>query len=233
VSNLEGFPMTTEAPGPRSRVTRLPRKARYDLETIHAVLDAGYLCHVGFALDGQPAVIPTLYGRSGESLFFHGSSASRMLRRLSEGVPVCVVVTLVDGLVLARSLFHSTMHYRSVVLYGTAREIQERDARLSALRVISEHLVPGRWSEARAPNEKELLATSVLALTIDEASAKVSDSPPADEEEDYALPIWAGVLPLRETVGAPLPDPRLEATVPLPASAAAFLRRRGGAPGPG
>lgn len=221
--------MTTERPGPRSRVTRLARKARYDIETIHAVLDAGYLCHVGFAVDGQPVVIPTLYGRAGDRVVFHGSSASRMLRRLSEGVPVCVAVTLVDGVVLARSLFHSSMHYRSVVLYGTARELEDRDERLAALRTISEHLVPGRWSEARAPNEKELAATSVLALSIDEASAKVSAGPPADDDEDYALPIWAGVVPLAERAGEPIADARLADGIPVPASAAAFRRARNGA----
>jgi hypothetical protein len=219
--------MTIEGPGPRSRITRLPAKARYDTAGIHAVLDAGYLCHVGFALDGQPAVIPTLYGRDGERVLFHGSSASRMLRRLREGVPVCLAVTLVDGVVLARSLFHSSMHYRSVILYGTAREIEDRQQRLDALRAISEHLVPGRWTEARAPSEAELRATSVLALSIDEASAKLSAGPPGDEEEDYALPIWAGVLPLEERAGTPVPDPRLAGGIPLPASAAAFLRRRG------
>jgi len=220
--------MTTDAPGPRSRVERAPHKARYDRATIHAVLDAGYLCHVGFVMDGQPVVIPTLYGRDGDRVLFHGSRASRMLRSLREGIPVCLTVTLVDGVVLARSLFHSSMHYRSVVLYGTAGELEDPGERLAALRTISEHLVPGRWDEGRAPNEKELRATSVLAMEIDEASAKVSDAPPGDEEEDYALPIWAGVLPLRERAQAPVADTRLIPGIPLPESAAAFLRRRGG-----
>lgn len=223
--------MTSEPTSPRTRVARLPRKARYDAATLHAILDAGYLCHVGFLVDGQPAVIPTLYGRSGDRVVFHGSAASRMLRTLSEGVPACLAVTLVDGVVVARSLFHSSMHYRSVVLYGTAREIADRDERLEALRAIAEHLIPGRWQEARAPSERELEATRVLALPIDEASAKVSDGPPGDDEEDYALPTWAGVLPLSERVAAPVPDPRLAPGIPIPPSVEAFLRRRGGAPG--
>jgi nitroimidazol reductase NimA-like FMN-containing flavoprotein (pyridoxamine 5'-phosphate oxidase superfamily) len=208
-------------------VNRIPRKARYDAATIHAILDAGHLCHVGFADEGQPVVIPTLYGRSGDEVFFHGSAASRMLRSVRDGATVCLKVTLVDGMVLARSLFHSSMNYRSVVLFGRARELQEPGERLRGLRTITEHLVPGRWDEARQPSEKELQATSVLALRVDEASAKVSEGPPGDDEEDYALPIWAGVLPLAERALDPLPDPRLGRDIPLPPSALAFLRRRG------
>jgi len=171
---------------------------------------------VGFSVERQPFVIPTLYGREGEALYLHGSAASRMLRELDSGIPACVTVTLVDGLVLARSAFHHSMNYRSVVAFGTARKIHDLEHKTEALRVISEHLIRGRWDEIRLPNEKELKATAVLEFTMEEASAKVRTGPPMDDEEDYALPVWAGVLPLILTPRAAIPDPRLAEGTPLP-----------------
>jgi uncharacterized protein len=197
------------APSTRTQVERLPERGHYDRETIHAILDQTFLCHVGFVAEGQPYVIPTGFGRAGEVLFIHGSAASRMLHSLAEGIPVCVTVTLLDGLVLARSVFHHSMNYRSVVILGTARLVVDREEKLRALRAIAEQIVSGRWDEARKPNEQELKATSVLALPLAEASAKIRTGPPKDEKEDYALPIWAGVLPLPIVPGSPLPDPAL------------------------
>lgn len=196
-------------PTERSELHRLPKRGSHDPAALHAILDAGFLAHVGFVVEGQPFVIPTLYGRDGDRLYLHGSAASRMLRKLEGGVPACITVTLVDGLVLARSAFHHSMNYRSVMAFGTARAIEDPERKAQALRVISEHLMAGRWDAVRAPYEKELKATAVLEFAIEEASAKVRTGPPLDDEEDYALPIWAGVLPLQLTAGAPLPDPKL------------------------
>ncbi|HSM86620.1 MAG TPA: pyridoxamine 5'-phosphate oxidase family protein [Candidatus Limnocylindrales bacterium] len=193
----------------RTALRRLPKRGSHELEIIHQILDAAFLAHVGFSVDGQPFVIPTLYGREEEKLYLHGSAASRMLRQLETGVPACVTITLVDGLVLARSAFHHSMNYRSVVAFGTARKIEDADQKTHALLVISEHLLQGRWAEVRSPNEKELKATAVLEFSIEEASAKVRTGPPADDEEDHALPVWAGVLPLAITAGTPLADARL------------------------
>ncbi|HTX37841.1 MAG TPA: pyridoxamine 5'-phosphate oxidase family protein [Bryobacteraceae bacterium] len=199
----------------RTELHRLPKRGSHDPAAIHAILDAGFLAHVGFCAGGQPGqpkqpfVIPTLYGREGDTLYLHGSAASRMLKELDGGAPACVTVTLVDGLVLARSAFHHSMNYRSVMAFGTARRTDDPAAKTHALRVIAEHLMAGRWETVRAPYEKELKATAVLAFTIEEASAKIRTGPPLDDEEDYDLPIWAGVLPLQLTAGAPLPDPRL------------------------
>ncbi len=201
----------------RSRLRRLPKRGSHDAATIHAILDAGFLAHVGFVVDGQPFVIPTLYGRDGDTLYLHGSAASRMLRQLGAGVPVCVAVTLVDGLVLARSAFHHSVNYRSVVVFGSAHPVEVPAEKTRALRVISEHLLPGRWDDVRAPTAKELKATSVLALPIEEASAKLRAGPPLDEEADYALPVWAGVLPLALEAGTPIPDPRMAQARPAPA----------------
>lgn len=192
----------------RTKLKRLPNRGSHDSAAIHQILDAAFLAHVGFNLDGQPFVIPTLYGREGEKLYLHGSAASRMLRELETGVDACVTVTLVDGLVLARSAFHHSMNYRSVVAFGKARRIEAPDQKMKALRVISDHLIAGRWNEVRGPNERELKATAVLEFAIEEASAKVRTGPPLDDEEDYALPIWAGVLPLAFTAGTAVPDPR-------------------------
>jgi uncharacterized protein len=205
----------------RATVHRMPQRGAYDSKTIHAILDAGFLAHVGFSIGGQPFVIPTLYGRTRDAampsrLYLHGSAASRMLRELSTGVPACVTVTHVDGIVLARSAFHHSMNYRSVVAFGTARKIDDVQGKAEALRVISDHLIAGRWEEVRNPTAKELKATSVLEFTIEDASAKTRSGPPMDEEEDYALPVWAGVVPLHLRAAAPLRDPRMENDVALP-----------------
>lgn len=179
------------------------------MQVIHAILDAGFLAHVGFQTNNQPFVIPTLYGRDGDKLYLHGSAASRMLGELETGISACVNVTLVDGLVLARSAFHHSMNYRSVVAFGTARKINEPEQKMHALRIISEHLIAGRWNDVRTPTEKELKATSVLEFAIEEASAKIRTGPPLDDEEDYSLPIWAGILPLKLEAQSPVPDERL------------------------
>jgi uncharacterized protein len=200
----------------RSQLRRLPKRGSHDLKTIYEILDAGFLAHVGFNLNGQPFVIPTLFGRAGEKLYLHGSAVSRMLRELSTGLPACVTVTLVDGLVLARSAFHHSMNYRSVVAFGIARKIEDPAHKTEALRAISDHLIAGRWEDVRAPYEQELKATSVLEFTIEEASAKVRSGPPLDDEEDYTLPMWAGVLPLTVALGPPIPDPRLNAGIATP-----------------
>jgi nitroimidazol reductase NimA-like FMN-containing flavoprotein (pyridoxamine 5'-phosphate oxidase superfamily) len=193
----------------RTELRRLPSRGSRDLDTINAILDAGFLAHVGFCVDGQPYVIPTLYGRDGEALYLHGSAASRMLGRLETGIPSCVTVTLVDGLVLARSAFHHSMNYRSVVAFGTAHKIDEPAQKTRALRIISEHLIAGRWNDVRIPSEKELKATAVLKFSIEEASAKIRTGPPLDDEEDYSLPVWAGILPLSLEAKTPVPDSRL------------------------
>lgn len=206
--------MTIEsAPSRRTQVGRLPQRGDYSKATIHSILDAAFLCHVGFVVDGQPFVIPTGFGRKGDTLYIHGSAASRMLRNLEKGVPVCVTVTLLDGIVLARAAFHHSMNYRSVVMLGTATLVEDADAKNEALRIISDQIIPGRWDEARLPTAQELKATTVLAMPIDEASAKVRTGPPKDDEEDYGLDIWAGVLPLSVQPGVPVPDPRLKAGV--------------------
>ena len=208
----------------RTTLRRLPQRGSYDRAQVDAILDEAYLCHVGFVLDGQPFVIPTIHARVATTLYLHGAAASRMLKTLAQGVPVCVTVSLLDGLVLARSAFHHSMNYRSVVVLGTAREVQDPAERVRALEAIVEHVLPGRWSEVRAPNERELKATSVLALPIDEASAKVRTGPPVDDKEDHALACWAGVLPLRLTPGEPLPDEGLAAGTPLPAGVRNYRR---------
>jgi nitroimidazol reductase NimA-like FMN-containing flavoprotein (pyridoxamine 5'-phosphate oxidase superfamily) len=200
----------------RTELRRLPKRGSHELETIHQILDAGFLAHVGFNVNGQPFVIPTLFGRAGEKLFLHGSAASRMLRELETGVAACVTVTLVDGLVLARSAFHHSMNYRSVVAFGTARKINDPAQKKEALRVISEHVIRGRWNDVREPVDKELKATSVLEFTVEEASAKIRTGPPLDDEEDYALPMWAGVLPLELTARAPISDPRVAPGAQVP-----------------
>ena len=201
------------APSERVRVERLPERGHYDRETIHAILDQAFLCHVGFVVEGQPYVIPTSYGRAGDTLYIHGSAASRMLRNLAGGVPVCINVTLLDGLVVARSLFHSSMNYRSVVILGTARLVTDAEEKLRGLRAVSEQIFPGRWEDARKPNEQELKATSVLAVPLEECSAKIRTGGAHDEPEDYAMPIWAGVLPLRVVGGTPEADPELPGAI--------------------
>jgi nitroimidazol reductase NimA-like FMN-containing flavoprotein (pyridoxamine 5'-phosphate oxidase superfamily) len=201
-------------PTPRTRVTREPQLAVYDRDAINRILDEAFLCHVGFVANSQPFVIPTSFGRDGDVLYIHGSAASRMLRNLDQGVPVCITVTLLDGLVLARSVFNHSMNYRSVVILGAATLVNDPAEKLAALRVLSEHIIPGRWDDARQPNEKELKATSVLRLPINEFSAKVRVGPPIDDEEDYSFPTWAGVIPLQMTVGAAIRDERCERELP-------------------
>src|SRR5271166_1806935 len=201
-------------PTPRTRVVREPQRAVYDREVIHQILDEAFLCHVGFAAEGQPYVIPTSYGRDGDVLYVHGSAASRMLRNLGQGVPACITVTLVDGLVLARSVFNHSMNYRSVVILGTATLVDDPAEKLEALRAISEHIIPHRWDDSRRPNEKELKATSVMRLPINEFSAKVRVGPPVDDEEDSAFPTWAGVIPLEITTGAAIRDDRCQQELP-------------------
>lgn len=197
----------------RTRVRRLAKRGQYELETIYAILDEALICHVGFVVDGLPVVIPTIQWREGNTLYVHGSAASRMLRSLRDGVDACVTVTLLDGLVLARSAFHHSMNYRSVVVFGKAREVTGEE-KVRALESLVEHVVRGRSREVRGPSETELRQTLVLALPIEEASAKVRTGPPLDEEEDYALPVWAGVLPLTLTPGVPVPDANMGAEVP-------------------
>jgi len=210
--------------GPRSLVTRRPARGVYDRAQIHRILDEAFVCHVGFVVDGQPFVIPTSYARVDDRLYLHGSTASRMVRTLERGIEVCVTATLVDGLVLARSAFHHSVNYRSVVVFGTARLVENDQEKMSALRAFTNHVVPGRWEEVRPPTEQELQGTAVLALTIDEASAKVRTGPPIDDEEDYALAVWAGEVPLRTTAGELRPDDRLVAGVP-PFDAGRLARR--------
>jgi uncharacterized protein len=211
-------------PTERTRVVREPQRGVYDREAIYQILDEGLVCHVGFSADGQPFVIPTLYARLGEAIYFHGSAASRMLRGVSEGANVCVTVTLADGLVLARSVFNHSMNYRSVVALGRATLVEAPQEKLEALRAFTEKILPKRWDDARQPNEKELKATSVLRLPLTEASAKVRLGPPEDDASDYGLPIWAGVIPLRTVADAPIRDEKCDLGIPLPAYAANYKR---------
>jgi hypothetical protein len=214
------------APSARTRLVREADRAVYDRAAAYKILDEGFICHVGFVADGQPFVIPTGYGRVGDSLYIHGSAASRMLRRLDDGVAVCLTVTLLDGLVLARSIFNHSMNYRSVVILGTARAVTEPTEKLEALRLLSEHIIPGRWAESRQPNEKELKATSILRLPIEEFSAKVRQGPAIDDEEDYSFATWAGVVPLTLVAGEPIDDARLLSGIKLPEYARAYTRKR-------
>jgi len=213
-------------PTPRTRVVREAERAVYDRDIAYEILDEAFLCHVGFNVDGQPFVIPTSFGRSGDNLYIHGSAASRMLRALDQGIPVCVTVTLLDGLVLARSIFNHSMNYRSVVILGTAILVTNPDEKLEALRLLSEHILPGRWQQSRLPNERELKATSVLRLPIEEFSAKVRQGPVVDDADDYSFPTWAGVIPLTTVPGAPITDERCDPQIPIPAYARQYSRKR-------
>lgn len=210
----------------RTTLKRLPKRGSHDRETLNRILDEGFICHAGFVIDGQPFVIPTGYARAGEKLFIHGSQASRMLRALKNGSDVCVTVTLIDGLVLARSAFHHSMNYRSVVIFGNARLVDDRDEKLAALHALSEHMIPGRWKDVRGPSEAELQQTTVLELAIDEASAKIRTGPPLDDEEDYAMNVWAGVLPIRQTTCDPVADPRLPANIEVPDYVLKYNRKK-------
>ncbi|HKQ80525.1 MAG TPA: pyridoxamine 5'-phosphate oxidase family protein [Blastocatellia bacterium] len=209
----------------RTTLKRLPQRGSYDREVVYRILDEGFVCHVGFAVDGQPFVIPTAYGRVGDILYLHGSGASRTLRSLGRGIPVCVTVTLVDGLVLARSAFHHSMNYRSVVILGAATMVEAAEEKMTALRAFTEHVIPGRWDDVREPNEQELKGTSVLALPLVEVSAKVRSGPPKDDEEDMTIPVWAGELPLRITAGSPVDDPQLLAGLRPPAYVTRYFRQ--------
>jgi nitroimidazol reductase NimA-like FMN-containing flavoprotein (pyridoxamine 5'-phosphate oxidase superfamily) len=214
-------------PTARTRLTRHPERGSHDLDTVFAILDEALICHIGFHHDDQPYVLPTTHARIGDRLYVHGSIASRMLKTLRRGVPVCVTVTIIDGLVLARSAFHHSMNYRSAVILGTATEVADPAQKRRAFTALVEHVVPGRIAHVRAPSEQELKATSVLCLPITEASAKVRSGPPIDREEDYALPCWAGVVPLALQAQTPIPDARLASNAALPAEVVAYARPRG------
>jgi uncharacterized protein len=212
--------MNQPPPSPRTQVRRIPARGAYDRETIHAILDEGLVCHVGFASEGQPYVIPMFYGREGDRLYLHGSAASRMLVGLASGWPVCLTVTLLDGLVLARSSYNHTANYRSVVVLGPATLVTDPERKTAALRVISEHLMPGRWAEIRPPSASELKATSIIEIPLDEASAKIRTGPPKDDPADLTRPVWAGVLPLTVVPGEPVTD-----RMGIPAAVPEHLRR--------
>jgi len=213
------FPQTD-----RTKLKRLPKRGHFDRETVYSILDEGFICHVGFAVDGQPFVIPTGYARVDDKLYIHGSQASRMLRTLSGGLDACVTVTIVDGLVLARSAFHHSMNYRSVVIFGRATIVDDPREKNAALVALSEHIVRGRWVDVREPTEQEMRATTVLSVPLVEASAKIRTGPPLDDEEDYALPIWAGVVPLTLEAGEPIKDPRLPDGIEVPEYALNYKR---------
>ncbi len=224
--------MATTAPTLRVRVRRAPKRAVYDRARIDAILDEAIVCHVGFVCDDQPYVIPTLHARVGDVVYLHGSTASRMVRTLASGAPCSVTATLLDGIVLARSAFHHSANYRSVTILGRARRVESDEERMRALEAFTEQLVPGRWEHVRPPSAKEMKGTQVLALTLDEASAKVRTGPPVDDDEDMGRDVWAGVLPLALQVSEPVPDPQLAPGTPLPDHVAgwrASLRPRGSA----
>lgn len=200
----------------RNRVRLLPDRGRYDRDTVHAIIDAALLCHVGFVDDGQPVVIPTLHARKGDLLYLHGSRGNAMLKHVQSGNPVCVTITHIDGIVLARSAFHHSVNYRSAVLFGTGRLLDDPAEKMAALELLTEHVAPGRWNDTRLPTGKELNLTSVIELHIQSASAKIRTGPPKDDEADYALPHWAGVLPFRQELLAPIADPKLPEGIPVP-----------------
>ncbi len=215
--------MEAFSPTDRTTVRRLPKRGVYDKSEVYAILDEGFICHVGFAIDGQPYVIPTGYARLKDEIFLHGSAASRMLRSLGDGLDVCVTVTLVDGFVLSRSAFHHSMNYRSVVILGRARVLADPAEKIIAMRAFTNHILPGRWEEVRQPSDQELKSTLVLALPLEEVSAKVRKGPPIEDEGDIPRPTWAGVVPLRGQLGEPIPMDDLPAGVP-PLDRARFTR---------
>lgn len=208
---MDDFPPTS-----RTRVKRLHQRALYDRDSIYRILDAGFVCHVGYTFDDHPYVTTTSYWRDGDLVYWHGSSASRMLREVKKDVPVCLNVSLIDGLVLARSGFHHSLNYRTVMLFGRATALVDHDEKVEALRRFTERAIPGRWDELRAPTRQEIKATTVLSMPIEEAVAKERTGPPADDEEDYALDVWAGEVPLRLMAGAPIDDPRLKPGITAP-----------------
>jgi nitroimidazol reductase NimA-like FMN-containing flavoprotein (pyridoxamine 5'-phosphate oxidase superfamily) len=210
---------------PRTEIRRKPERAAYDAATVDAILDEALICHVGFvAENGYPVVIPTIHARSGATIYLHGSPASRMLRAIKDGSDVCVTVTIVDGLVLARSVFHHSMNYRSVVIFGQPREVTDAEEKMRALEAITEHVARGRWADARQPSDMEFTGTTVVAMAIDEASAKIRTGPPGDDQEDYELPIWAGVIPVRQTFGAAEADPLLRDGINAPGYVTRYRR---------
>ncbi|MEZ5042208.1 MAG: pyridoxamine 5'-phosphate oxidase family protein [Saprospiraceae bacterium] len=213
---MENFPKTE-----RNTVKRVPKRGHYDKATVYEILDAGFIAHVGFSIDGQPFVIPTAYGRNGDQIYLHGATTSRMIQHLQGGAPVCITVTFIDGIVLARSVFHHSVNYRSAVVFGTARLASEEE-KMKALEIVTEHIHKGRWAEARIPNAIELKATSVLVVDIEQGSAKIRTGPPSDDKEDYELPIWAGVIPMQTVYGSPEADPQLAAGIPLSPSVERF-----------
>jgi nitroimidazol reductase NimA-like FMN-containing flavoprotein (pyridoxamine 5'-phosphate oxidase superfamily) len=208
--------MTAFARTRRNKVIRTPERGQYGREDVYRIVDEALICHVGFVQDGQPFVIPTLHARDGDTLLLHGSSASRMIKHAGAGNPVCITVTLLDGIVLARSVFHHSINYRSAVLFGQGQLVTDPEEKLRALARFTERLLPGRWDDARQPNRKELKATAVVAIPLDSASAKVRVGPPKDDEEDLALPVWAGVIPIHQVVGDPITDETVPAGSPLP-----------------
>jgi nitroimidazol reductase NimA-like FMN-containing flavoprotein (pyridoxamine 5'-phosphate oxidase superfamily) len=218
--------MSELAPTERTRVKRLPKRGSFDLGVINAILDEAFICHVGYNISGQPYVIPTGFARVDSDLYIHGSSASRMLRSLADGVDVCVTVTLLDGLVLARSAFHHSMNYRSVVVLGKATLVSEQAEKEAALEAFSEQVIPGRWADVRPPTELELKATTVLRLPITEASAKIRTGDPVDDEEDYSMDVWAGILPLSISASQPIADARLESSTKPPEYVSGYTRKK-------
>jgi nitroimidazol reductase NimA-like FMN-containing flavoprotein (pyridoxamine 5'-phosphate oxidase superfamily) len=208
----------------RTKLKRLPKRGHFDRETVYGILDEGFICHVGFAPEGQPFVVPTGYARVGDKLYIHGSQASRMLRTLSDGIDACVTVTIIDGLVLARSAFHHSMNYRSVIIFGRATIVEEGEEKMKALLALSEHIIRGRWAEVREPTESEMKMTTVLSVPLVEASAKIRTGPPLDDEEDYAMNVWAGVIPLKLEAGEPIRDPRLPDGIEVPDYARHYSR---------
>jgi hypothetical protein len=221
---VRAYQYASGVPSARTTVKRHPERGAYDREVIDAILDEALVCHVGFAIDGQPFVIPTIHARDGDVLYLHGSPGSRMLRNLGKGIDACVAVTLLDGLVLARSVYNHSMNYRSVVVLGRAREVSEHGEKLHAMQCVVEHILPGRWEDARQPSEQEIKATAILALALDEASAKIRTGPPTDDEDDLELPVWAGVVPLALQSAAAEPDDGT--TGPTPAYATNYERPR-------
>ncbi len=204
------------APTEKTKLNRIPNRGSFDTETIYAILDEGFICHVGFTVDGQTLVIPTSYGRIDDKLFIHGASVSRMMKNLAKGIDICVAVTLVDGLVLARSVFHHSMNYRSVVVFGKAELVESSEEKMKALEAFTEHVIKGRWDDSRIPNEKELNVTTVLSLGISEASAKIRTGDPVDDAKDYELDYWAGVIPLKLEAGDPVDDAKLKEGIEKP-----------------
>ena len=218
--------MTTFAKTDLNRVKRVPDRGHYDKETIYPIIDEAYICHVGFVVEERPFVIPTIHARQGDTLLLHGATTSRMLKTIQQGNPICITITLLDGLVMARSVFHHSMNYRSAVLFGQGHIIDDPEAKMEALYTFTEKLIPGRWDDARQPNATETKATSIIAGPIDSASAKIRIGPPGDDDEDYALPVWAGVVPITQQFGTPWDDPRLTPGIPMPDYLTRYVQSR-------